>query len=191
MFGATRGRQPDERRGDPRRAVTLLVAGHETTATALAWAVERLTRHPDKLERLRAEVLDGREEYLTATIHETLRLRPVISIVLRNLTQPVRSAAMSCPPASRSRPASTSSTAIPTSTPSRERFLPERFLENPPGTYTWIPFGGGVRRCLGAAFAQFEMEVVLRRVGQAAPDPPGKPQARAPVPPGDHRDPAP
>ena len=63
--------------------LTLLVAGHETTATSLSWAVERLVRHPEKLERLRAEVSEGREEYLTATIQETLRLRPVISIVLR------------------------------------------------------------------------------------------------------------
>src|SRR5262249_2902003 len=69
--------------------LTLLVAGHETTATSLAWAVERLTRNPDKLERLRTEVNEGREEYLTATIQETLRLRPVISIVLRKLTRPV------------------------------------------------------------------------------------------------------
>ena len=69
--------------------VTLLVAGHETTATSLSWAVERLVRHPEKLERLRSEVSDSREEYLTATIQETLRLRPVISIVLRKLTEPV------------------------------------------------------------------------------------------------------
>src|SRR5215218_2564529 len=69
--------------------LTLLVAGHETTATALSWAMERLTRHPEKLERLRAEVLDGEEEYLTATIQETLRLRPVIVIVVRKLTEAV------------------------------------------------------------------------------------------------------
>jgi hypothetical protein len=69
--------------------VTLLVAGHETTATALSWAVERLVRHPEKLERLTAEVADGRDEYLTAVIQETLRLRPVISLVNRTLKAPM------------------------------------------------------------------------------------------------------
>jgi cytochrome P450 len=144
--------------------LTLLVAGHETTATSLAWAIERLVRHPEKLERLRAEVSEGREEYLTATIQETLRLRPVISIVLRKLTEPVEIGAYELPAGISVAPCIYLVHRNPEIYPEPERFLPERFLENPPGTYTWIPFGGGVRRCLGASFAQFEMAVVLKEL---------------------------
>jgi cytochrome P450 len=144
--------------------LTLLVAGHETTATALAWAMERLTRHPEKLERLRAEVLAGEDEYLTATIQETLRLRPVISIVVRRLTEPVELGGYELPAGAGVTPCIHLIHRDPNTYPDPDRFLPERFLETPPGTYTWIPFGGGVRRCLGAAFAQFEMAVVLREL---------------------------
>lgn len=144
--------------------VTLLVAGHETTATSLAWAVERLARHPEKLERLRAEVEDGGEDYLTATIQETLRLRPVISIVLRRLIEPVEIGGYELPAGVSVAPCIYLVHRNPEVYPEPMRFLPERFLDNPPGTYTWIPFGGGVRRCLGASFAQFEMAVVLREL---------------------------
>jgi cytochrome P450 len=144
--------------------LTLLVAGHETTATSLAWAIERLTRNPDKLERLRAELLAGREEYLTATIQETLRLRPVISIVLRKLTEPVEIGGYELPAGVSVAPSVYLVHRNPEIYPEPQRFLPERFLDNPPGTYTWIPFGGGVRRCLGASFAQFEMAVVLKEL---------------------------
>ncbi len=144
--------------------LTLLVAGHETTATSLSWAIERLTRNPDKLERLRAEVLEGREEYLTATIQETLRLRPVISIVLRKLTEPVEIGGYELPAGVSVAPCVYLVHRNPEVYPEPQRFLPERFLDNPPGTYTWIPFGGGVRRCLGASFAQFEMAVVLKEL---------------------------
>jgi cytochrome P450 len=144
--------------------LTLLVAGHETTATSLAWAVERLTRNPEKLERLRAEVSEGREEYLTATIQETLRLRPVISIVLRKLTEPVEIGGYELPAGVSVAPCVYLVHRNPEIYPDPERFLPERFLDDPPGTYTWIPFGGGVRRCLGASFAQFEMAVVLKEL---------------------------
>jgi cytochrome P450 len=144
--------------------LTLLVAGHETTATALSWAMERLTRHPEKLERLRAEVEAGEEAYLTATIQETLRLRPVIVVVLRRLTEPVELGGYELPAGVSVAPCIHLLHRDPQIYPEPERFLPERFLDNPPGTYTWIPFGGGVRRCLGAAFAQFEMAVVLREL---------------------------
>jgi cytochrome P450 family 135 len=144
--------------------LTLLVAGHETTATSLSWAIERLTRSPDKLERLRAEVLAGREEYLTATIQETLRLRPVISIVLRRLTEAVEIGGYDLPAGISVAPCIYLVHRNPEVYPEPQRFLPERFLDNPPGTYTWIPFGGGVRRCLGASFAQFEMAVVLKEL---------------------------
>jgi len=144
--------------------LTLLVAGHETTATALAWAMERLTRHPEKLERLRAEALADEDDYLTATIQETLRLRPVISIVVRRLTETVELGGYELPAGAGVTPCIHLIHRDPGIYPDPDRFLPERFLDNPPGTYTWIPFGGGVRRCLGAAFAQFEMAVVLREL---------------------------
>jgi cytochrome P450 family 135 len=144
--------------------LTLLVAGHETTATALSWAMERLVRHPEKLERLRSEVEAGEDAYLTATIQETLRLRPVIVIVIRKLTEPIELGGYELPAGVAVTPSIHLIHRDPQIYPEPERFLPERFLDNPPGTYTWIPFGGGVRRCLGAAFAQFEMAVVLREL---------------------------
>jgi len=144
--------------------LTLLVAGHETTATSLAWAVERLSRNADKLERLRAEVEDGQEDYVTATIQETLRLRPVISVVLRRLTESVEIGGYELPAGVTVAPSIYLVHRNPEVYPEPQRFLPERFLDNPPGTYTWIPFGGGVRRCLGASFAQFEMAVVLKEL---------------------------
>jgi cytochrome P450 len=144
--------------------LTLLTAGHETTATSLAWAVERLCRHPGKLERLREEVGAGEEAYLTATIQETLRLRPVISIVLRRLAEPVVIGGYELPAGVSVAPSVYLVHRNPAVYPDPEAFLPERFLDDPPGTYTWIPFGGGVRRCLGASFAQFEMAVVLREL---------------------------
>jgi cytochrome P450 len=144
--------------------LTLLVAGHETTATSLAWAVERLSRHPEKLDRLRDDVEAGSEDYLTATIQETLRLRPVISIVIRRLTEPVEIGGYELPAGVSVVPSVYLVHRNPEIYPDPEAFKPERFLENPPGTYTWIPFGGGVRRCLGASFAQFEMAVVLKEL---------------------------
>jgi cytochrome P450 family 135 len=146
--------------------LTLLTAGHETTATSLAWAVERLSRYPQKLDRLRAEVEAGSDEYLTATIQETLRLRPVIAIVLRRLTEPVEIGGYELPAGVTAVPNVYLVHRDPEIYPEPRAFRPERFLERPPGTYTWIPFGGGVRRCLGAAFAQFEMAVVLRELVQ-------------------------
>jgi cytochrome P450 len=144
--------------------LTLLVAGHETTATALAWAVERLVRHPDKLARLREEVEAGEEAYLTATIQETLRLRPVIVIVIRRLTEAISLGGYDLPAGMNVVPSIHLVHRDPTIYPEPDAFRPERFLETPPGTYTWIPFGGGVRRCIGAAFAQQEMAIVLREL---------------------------
>ncbi len=141
--------------------VTLLVAGHETTANALAWAVERLVRAPAKLERLTDEVRTGQTAYLDAVIAETLRLRPVISIVVRRLTEPVEIGGYRIPAGVSVAPSVYLVHRRADIYPEPERFLPERFLEQAPGTYTWIPFGGGIRRCLGGAFAQFEMRAVL------------------------------
>jgi len=144
--------------------ITLLVAGHETTATALAWAVERLARHPGKLDRLTEEVRSGEDAYLDAVIAETLRLRPVISLVARHLVEPMEIGGRLLPAGVTVAPSIYLVHRRPDIYPEPERFLPERFLDTPPGTYTWIPFGGGRRRCLGGAFAQFEMQVVLREL---------------------------
>jgi cytochrome P450 len=148
--------------------VTLLVAGHETTATSLSWAVERLLRNPDKLERLKDEVRAGDEDYLDAVIKETLRLRPVIPIVVRKLTRPAEVAGHSLPAGIAVVPAIHLVHRRPDVYPDPHGFRPERFLEKPAGTYTWIPFGGGPRRCLGATFAQFEMKVVLSAIVERA-----------------------
>jgi len=144
--------------------MTLLVAGHETTATALAWALEALTHHPAVLERLRDEIDAGDDAYLDAVIKETLRLRPVIALVLRRLVEPMEIGGRMLPAGVNVAPSIylLHRRADVYDEPRASR--PERFLDNPPGTYTWIPFGGGVRRCLGASFAQFEMKVVLREV---------------------------
>jgi cytochrome P450 family 135 len=145
--------------------MTLLVAGHETTATALSWALELLARHPAELERLEAEVDGGGEgAYVDAVIKETLRLRPVISLVLRKLAEPTEIGGRLLPAGVSVAPSIYLVHRRPEIYPEPERFRPERFLEQPAGTYTWIPFGGGVRRCLGGAFAEFEMQVVLREL---------------------------
>jgi cytochrome P450 family 135 len=144
--------------------ITLLVAGHETTATSLAWALERLLRHPAALDRLRDEVDAGEDTYIDAVIKETLRLRPVLPIVLRKLTAPMELAGHELPTGASVAPCIYLVHRRPDVYPEPRRFAPERFLERPAGTYTWIPFGGGVRRCLGAAFAQFEMKVVLTAI---------------------------
>jgi cytochrome P450 len=144
--------------------MTLLVAGHETTATGLSWAIELLARHPAKLERLSAEVAAGDDTYVDAVIKETLRLRPVIALVLRKLVEPMEIGGRLLPAGVSVAPSIYLVHRRPDVYPEPERFRPERFLEHPPGTYTWIPFGGGVRRCLGAAFAEFEMAVVLREL---------------------------
>jgi cytochrome P450 family 135 len=155
--------------------MTLLVAGHETTATALSWAIERLVRHPHKLERLRDEALTGGNEYADAVAKETLRLRPVIPIVVRRLTRPLEVAGYELPAGVTVAPCIYLVHRRPDVYPDPTAFRPERFLEQPAGTYTWIPFGGGVRRCIGGSFAVFEMKEVLgaiaRRVWLRPADP--------------------
>jgi cytochrome P450 family 135 len=145
--------------------MTLLVAGHETTTSALAWAVERLVRHPDKLERLCGEVESGDDDdYLDAVCKETLRLRPILALVLRRLTEPMEIGGRLLPAGVNLAPCIYLVHRRPDVYPEPLAFRPERFLDQPAGTYTWIPFGGGVRRCLGASFALFEMKVVLREL---------------------------
>lgn len=149
---------------------TLLVAGHETTATALAWALERLSHHPGAWARLREEG----DAYADAVVKETLRLRPVIPIVIRHLKRDVTVGGLDLPAGVNVVPSIWLLHRREDVYPEPHAFRPERWLGAKPGTYTWIPFGGGVRRCLGAAFAELEMRttlVALARRLELSPDP--------------------
>jgi cytochrome P450 len=146
--------------------MTLLVAGHETTASELAWAFERLARTPEALDRVCSEIdaADG-DAYLTATVQETLRRRPVLpNAAPRLVKQPVEIGSWSYPPGICVVANAYLLHHDPGIYADPYAFRPERFLEDAPGTYTWIPFGGGRRRCLGASFATLEMKTVLRAV---------------------------
>ena len=144
--------------------VTLLVAGHETTANALAWSIERLTRHPAVIERLLRELAEDREQYLGYVIEESLRSRPVIPFVLRFATEPV--------PVGRYTSPANSLIAVSINLihqredlyPDPSAFRPERFADGRTESFAWLAFGGGVRRCIGASFATYEMRIVLRRI---------------------------
>jgi cytochrome P450 family 135 len=141
--------------------VTLLLAGHETTATSLAWAVECLVRHPDALARAR----EDDDAYLDAVIKETLRVRPVINEVGRDITEPLELGGHRLPAGTRLMSSLALIQRDPRNFADPEAFRPERFLDGEAvAPYTWIPFGGGVRRCLGASFALLEMAVILRAV---------------------------
>ncbi len=142
--------------------MTLLTAGHETTATGLAWAFERLLRTPRVLERLTASLDD--DAYLDAVVKETLRVRPVIVDVARKLTRDTEVAGWRLPAGTLVLPAIAVLHARPDLYESPAEFRPERFLDGGAESYAWIPFGGGVRRCIGASFAQVEMKTVLREV---------------------------
>jgi cytochrome P450 len=144
--------------------MTLLLAGHETTATELAWAFERLLRNPGVRTLLEDELERGDDSYLDAVIKETLRARPVLPNVARVLQEPFTVGGYELP---------AGLTVVPNINVTHQRselyphpgeFRPERFLDGGPDTYTWLPFGGGRRRCIGAAFALFEMRVVIRAV---------------------------
>jgi cytochrome P450 len=144
--------------------VTVLVAGHETTATSLAWCFELLLRRPDLVERLRDEAAAGSTRLLDAVIRETLRVRPVFRYTSRRLRRPLTLGAHTVP----------AGVAVAASIYLAQRradrydepgaFRPERFLDASPPPGAWIPFGGGIRRCLGASFVTFEMAVVIRTV---------------------------
>jgi cytochrome P450 len=153
--------------------MTLLLAGHETTATALAWTVHRVLTEPGVLERIRAELgavvgkrrLEpedvGRLDYLDAVVKETLRLNPVLPDVLRLLKRPMRIGGIDLPAGVGVAPNIYATHRRPDVWPEPERFRPERFIGAKPSPYEYFPFGGGVRRCLGMAFALYEMKVVL------------------------------
>jgi cytochrome P450 len=149
--------------------VTLLAAGHETTAGALGWSLERLSRHPEVLARVRA----GDDEYLDAVVKEVLRVRPVLSIVARKTLVEYEVGGWTLPPGVHVTPCIYLTHRRPDLWDDPTAFRPERFLNGAPEPYAFIPFGGGTRRCLGAAFATLEMREVLRAVAQRfalAPD---------------------
>ena len=146
--------------------MTALVAGHETTASQLAWTFERLAREPAVQTRLRAELDEDQDEsYLTATINEILRHRPVLpNAEPRLVKQPIEIGGVLYPPGVVLYASAYLLHHDPAVYPDPYAFTPERFLDSAPGTYTWIPFGGGRRRCLGASFALLEMKLVIRAV---------------------------
>ena len=144
--------------------MTLLLAGHETTATALAWTFDLLLRHPRALGRLRDSLAADEEDYLRATISESLRLRPVIPLAGRRLSKELVADGLTLPAGTDVTPSIWLAHTRPDAYPEPYAFKPERFLEEGPDTYAWIPFGGSVRRCIGATFAEFEMRIVLREV---------------------------
>lgn len=148
--------------------VTVLGAGHETTATGLAWAVERLVRNPAVLAKLRASLAAGDEDYLNATVKETLRARPVIVDVARKLKAPATIGGYELPPGQFVLPAIAALHYRDDLFPAPEEFRPERFLDGKADNYAWIPFGGGIRRCIGAAFAEYEMRTILREFVERA-----------------------
>jgi cytochrome P450 family 135 len=142
------------------QVVTLLAAGHETTAGSLAWACERLARHPHVVARLRE---DG-DAYLDATVKEVLRTRPVLTITPRKAIAPFTVGAYTLPPGVHVTPCLYLAHRRPELWPDPTAFRPERFLAGAPAPYSWLPFGGGTRRCVGAAFATMELHEVLRAV---------------------------
>jgi cytochrome P450 len=145
--------------------VTLLVAGHETTASALSWGFEQMLRAPDVLARVTAAAVDDDGAYLEATVKEILRRRPVLPIAgPRRIKQEVEIGGRTYAPG----PAFAACIYLVHHDagiyPEPYAFRPERFLDGKPGAFSWIPFGGGVRRCLGASFAQLEMKIALQAI---------------------------
>ncbi len=169
--------------------VTLLLAGHDTTATALSWAFERLTRDPALLDRTARAAGDGDDAWLDAVCKETLRVRPVVFEFARKLTAPVQLAGYRIPAGTILAPSINLVHHSSRHYPDPDVFRPQRFLDQRADPAVWLPFGGGVRRCLGATFAQVEMRTVLREVLRrvelsptTAPDEPVKPRHVTMVP---------
>jgi cytochrome P450 len=144
--------------------VTLLLAGHETTATALAWTLHELGGDDAQLARAREAARDGDDDYLEAVLKEAMRLHPVIPMVVRTLMRPVTIGGWDLPAGATVGPSILISHARADNHPDPERFDPTRFVGKNPPVNTWIPFGGGVRRCIGAGFSLMEGVVVLREI---------------------------
>jgi cytochrome P450 len=143
----------------------------------LAWAFERLTRTPDGVERLHRESLTDETEYTKAVAQEALRLRPVLDFVVRSVNEPTTIAGYRFEPGEIVAPCIYLVHRRPDIYPEPHEFKPERWLDVKPGTYTWIPFGGGVRRCIGFSFAMAEMEIVMRAIARAGLlEPVGEPE---------------
>jgi cytochrome P450 len=142
--------------------LTLLTDG--PTSTSLAWTFERLLRNPEKLARTRDDVRNGDGAYLDAVIKETLRVRPPVPVVVRRLLEPMRLGGYDLPAGTTVAPCIHLIHRSEAVYPCAKSFIPERFVGRQPGTYTWIPFGGGTRRCLAASYAEMEMKRVLRTV---------------------------
>lgn len=156
--------------------VTILGAGHETTATGLAWAVELLNRNPAVLAKLRDSLAAGSDDYLGATVKEVLRARPVLVDVGRKLTAPATIGGYELPEGSFVLAAIAALHYREDTFPEPHQFRPERFLDSKVDNYAWIPFGGGIRRCIGAAFAEYEMRTILREFVQRAELRPARPK---------------
>jgi cytochrome P450 len=160
--------------------MSTLIAGHETTASQMAWTLERLSREPRVMRRLEEALDDGDETYLTAVIQEALRRRPVLpNAEPRLLTEPFQLGDWSYPPGVCLVPNPYLVHHDPEFYPDPYAFRPERFLEHPPGNYTWIPFGGGRRRCPGASFAMLEMTIVFRMIFERYRIEPAGPKEKA------------
>jgi len=144
--------------------ITLLLAGHETTATALAWTFDQLLANPQTFAKLQAELAAGSDGYLDCVIRETLRVRPIVPLIGRHVAKPFQLGTWTIPAGHRIAPSIYLAGRNRDAYPSPQRFEPERWIGVKPDPYTWLPFGGGVRRCIGMAFAQFEMRVVLQTV---------------------------
>jgi len=147
--------------------MTLVIAGHETTATSLAWCFQLLLLHPEELRRLQDDIAAGSTARLDAVIKETMRVRPVVPVVARRLHAPLQVGDWTLPAGVMVAPNIELIHHRHDLYPQPDEFRPDRFLDSQAETYEWIPFGGGIRRCLGASFATFEMRtvipVVLRR----------------------------
>jgi len=148
--------------------MTLLLAGHETTATSLAWAFDQLFHHPDAMERLREEAAGDDTQWLDAVISESMRIRPVVPFTGRQLRQPAELGGHELPDGAVVMAGIYLTHMREDVYPRARSFLPERFLDDGPETFSWVPFGGGTRRCLGASFALMEMRVAMRTILRGA-----------------------
>jgi cytochrome P450 len=144
--------------------VTLLLAGHETTATALAWALHELARDPAQAARAREAAISGEDEYVEAVLKESMRLHPVIPMVVRHLMEPATIGGIDLPKGANVAASIILAHESEASHRDADRFRPQRFLDGEVPVNTWIPFGGGVRRCIGAGFSLMEGVAVLREV---------------------------
>ncbi|MBB1012627.1 cytochrome P450, partial [Dietzia kunjamensis] len=144
--------------------MTLVAAGHETTATAMAWSMLELARHPDAQDRCVAEIAEGGSEYLDAVLKEVLRLHPVVPMVMRELQEPATVGGRTYPRGVTISPSIVLAHRAAATYAGPREFEPGRFLGEVPTPTEWLPFGGGARRCIGASFAMMEGQVILRQV---------------------------